>query len=255
MLRALVLDDEWPARSFLVELLQGTGKVEVVAAVATLTEAQQALAPDAGMAIDVVFVDVQLRVRRGDDSGLAWVREAARLLGAPQFVLATGYERHALEAFELGLADYLVKPFTEPRVKECVRRLCERRAPPPRTEDAPPRRIAARRRRGVVFLELPEVWGCEASDRLTYVHSARGRFDLDITLSAIGASFGRTLTRVHRSWLVNVDRVIELGRENGEMTLLVGATDQNAVRVPVAKERTLAVRDLLMHGTLGLRRL
>jgi DNA-binding LytR/AlgR family response regulator len=253
-LRALVVDDEWPARNLLVELLQSTSSVEVVAAVATLAEAQQALAPAAAMAIDVAFVDVQLRPRRGDDSGLAWIRATAGEEGAPLFVLATAYEQHALEAFHLGVCDYLVKPFTEQRVQECVRRLSARRPPPAHQEDALPLRIAARRQRVVVFLDLEEVWACEAADRLTYVHSARGRFDLDITLSAIGASFGRTLVRVHRNWLINAARVVELERDVSEMTLLVGAPDQNAVRVPVAKERAVAVRDMLMERTRGLRR-
>lgn len=250
----MVVEDEWPARSFLVELLQLTGLVEVVAAVATVAEAQQALAPEAAMSIDVAFVDVQLRPRKGDDSGLVWIRDIATAEGAPLFVLATAYQRYALEAFDLGICDYLVKPFTQQRVEECVRRLSARRPTPPRPQDALPLRIAARRQRAVVLLELDEVWACEAADRLTYVHSARGRFDLDITLAAIGASFGRTLTRVHRNWLINAARVLELDREGGETTLLVGAAEQNPVSVPVAKERALVVREMLLERTRGLRR-
>jgi DNA-binding LytR/AlgR family response regulator len=256
MMRALVVDDEWPARNYLVELLQQTGSVEVVAAVASLAEAEQALAPDAQAAIDVAFVDVQLAARRGDDSGLAWVRQRAREPEAPIFVLATAYKQHALEAFELGVSDYLVKPFTQQRVGECVHRLLIRastRAPHGVTT---PLRIAARRQRTIVFLALDEVWACEAADRLTYVHSARGRFDLDLTLSAIAASFGRTLMRAHRNWLVNVARVIELERDAGETTLFVGnatVTERMGVRVPVAKERAVALRELLMERTRGVR--
>lgn len=107
-----------------------------------------------------------------------------------------------------------------------------------------------------MFLGLDEVWACEAADRLTYVHSARGRYDLDLTLSAIGASFGRTLLRVHRSWLVNAARVLELEREGGEIHLLVGiaaGSDITGVRVPVAKERAALVRELLLATARGVR--
>jgi DNA-binding LytR/AlgR family response regulator len=255
-LRVLVVEDEWPARNYLVELLEQSQCAEVVAAVAKTSEAEQALAPGAGAAIDVAFVDVRLSVGKGDQSGLEWIRTAARAAGAPMFVLATAYPQHALEAFDLGVVDYLVKPFTPTRVSECVARLVERRRPADPSAGALPLRVAARRDRVIVFLGIDEVWACEAADRLTFVHSTRGRFDLDLTLSAIAASFGKTLLRVHRNWLVNPARVVELERDAGETTLLVGSVtgqETSGVRVPVAKDRASAIRDALLATTRGIR--
>jgi two-component system response regulator LytT len=99
------------------------------------------------------------------------------------------------------------------------------------------------------------VWGFEASERLTFVHTPHGRFDIDLSLSAIEASFGRTLLCVHRSWLVNVDHVKVLDREGGEYELLVGGglDDGTSVCVPVARERSQAVRAALLAGTTGIR--
>jgi DNA-binding LytR/AlgR family response regulator len=254
MLRVLVVEDEWPARNYLVELLQRTGAAEVVAAVASIAEAEQALA-HSGAAIDAAFVDIQLSGGADDVSGLAWIRKAAAAPRAPLFVLATAYKQHALEAYDLGVADYLVKPFTRERVAACVLRLASR-AEPRDPVAAMPLRIAARRQRTIVFLDLDEVWACEAADRLTYVHSARGRYDLDLTLSAICASFGRTLLRVHRNWLVNAARVLELERDGGDMNLYVGAAssaDKAGVRVPVAKERATEIRELLLASARGVR--
>jgi DNA-binding LytR/AlgR family response regulator len=253
-LRVLVVEDEWLARNFLVELLQGSGRAEVVAAVATIAEAEQALAAESTVSVDAAFVDVQLAGRPGDEAGLEWVRKMARVAGAPRFVLATAFKQHALEAFELGVADYLVKPFTDERVDACLQRLAERMPALPRATQ--PVRVVARRQRSLVFLELDEVWACEASARLTYVHSSRGRFDLDLTLSSIAASFGRTLVRVHRNWLVNTTRVLELQRESGETTILLGlsGSDRPSMQVPVARDRAQDVRDLLMADAAGVRR-
>jgi two-component system, LytTR family, response regulator LytT len=251
-----VVEDEWPARNYLVELLQQTGRADVIAAVSTPAEAQQALDASSSAAIDVAFVDVRLKPKRGDQSGLTWLRSVARAKGSPQFVLATADREKALEAFDLGVVDYLLKPFTPSRVAACVERLCERRGPIGHDAGAPALRVAARRDRVVVFLEIDEVWACEAADRLTFVHSARGRFDLDLTLSAIGVSFGRTLLRVHRNWLVNPARVLELEREGGDSSLFVGAADgrgKSGVRVPVAKERASEIRDVLLCATRGVR--
>ncbi len=260
MLRVVVVDDEWPARNYLVELLQRTGAAEVVAAVATVTEARQALAPQVGASIDVVFVDVQLSQAANDHGGLRWVREASREPHSPRFVLATAYKQHAVEAYDLGVADYLVKPFTQQRVAACVERLHSLGSPrglaSDRVAGVMPLRIAARRQRAIVFLELDEVWACEASERMTYVHSARGRYDLDLTLSAISSSFGRTLLRVHRNWLINAGRVLELERGAGDMSLFVGSVaggDRTGVRVPISKERATEIRELLLAGARGVR--
>jgi two-component system response regulator LytT len=141
-------------------------------------------------------------------------------------------------------------------VSDCVDRSLERR-PAAALATPLPVRIAARRGRVIVFLDLQEVWACEAADRLTFVHSARGRFDLDLTLSAIGASFRRTLLRAHRNGLVNPLRVVELERDAGATLLRVGAVEglQNgSVSVPVARERAAAVREALLAGTSGIRR-
>jgi len=172
------------------------------------------------------------------------------------FVLATAYKQHAIVAYELGVSDYLVKPFTAHRVAACIQRLRTRTPASERAAATLPLRIAARRQRKIVFLDLNEVWACEAADRLTCVHSARGRYDLDLTLSAIATSFGRTLVRVHRNWLVNANLVLELERDSGDMSLFVGTAagaELAGVRVPVAKERATEVRELLMASARGLR--
>lgn len=248
-LRALVVEDEWAARNYLVELLEKSGRVEVIGAAASADAARDVLgAPDAG--IDVAFVDVHLEGSDRDDEGLDIVRTWGKASGAPMFVLATAFTKHAVEAFDLGVVDYLHKPFTTERVAECIARLEARRPASKMAGEAtaPPTRIVVRRKRALVFLRLDEVWAFEAAERLAYVHAARGRFDVDLSLSAVEASFGRSLLRVHRNWLVNVEHVKELEGAGSETEVLVGD-----VRVPVARERAQAVREALMQGTLGIR--
>jgi DNA-binding LytR/AlgR family response regulator len=255
-LRALVVEDEWPARNYLVELIESSRLAEVVGAVGGLHEAREALASDLpGLGIDVVFVDIALD-GAGGESGLTLVREAAGLPGAPMFVLATAYERHALEAFELGVVDYLLKPFSEERVFQCLRRLPERRGSAGRTIGVPPR-IVARRKRALVFLEPHEIWAFEAADRLTFVHASPGVFDIDLSLAAVEASFGRAFVRAHRNWLVSAAHIKELERDGHETKLFVGATVADAAKgvwVPVARERSAAVREMLLANATGLRR-
>jgi DNA-binding LytR/AlgR family response regulator len=82
-------------------------------------------------------------------------------------------------------------------------------------------------------------------------------FDLDLSLAAIEASFGRTFVRVHRQWLVNASHIKELERDGDETRLFVGPAlgdEKKGVRVPVARERAATVRNELLANATGLRR-
>jgi two-component system, LytTR family, response regulator LytT len=242
-LRALVLEDEWPARNYLVQLIEATQLADVVGAVASIAEAREALA---ALTVDVVFVDVQLA---GGETGLELVQE---LPDGPAFVLATAFSQHALKAWNLGAADYLLKPFSEERVEQCLRRIAGRRD----TRRSGAFRVVARRQRSLVFLDPADIWAFEASDRLSFVHSRLGKFDVDLSLAAIETSFGRSLMRVHRNWLVNLDFVRELERGDGETTLFVGASlgdESQGIRVPVSRDRAQPLRAALLANATGLR--
>lgn len=251
-LRAVILEDEWPARNYLVELVEGTGRAEVVGALATAQEARE-LVETGRTAVDVVFVDVQL-AGEGEKAGLDLVRELARSPSPPAFVLATAFKQHAIEAFDLGVVDYLLKPFSEDRVAACIDRLVSRLAdsPAPAPNASAPSRIVARKGRSLVFLDPSEVWAFEAKDRLTCVHSARGKFDVDLSLATIESSLGRSFARVHRNWLVNATHIKQLDRDGSETSLLVGT--ESAIVVPVARERSQGVRDMLLSNAMGVRR-
>jgi DNA-binding LytR/AlgR family response regulator len=250
LLKALVLEDEWPTRNYLVKLIEGTGHAEVVGAVATLDQAREALV---GSPVDVVFVDIQLAATGDSRTGLDLVRSMAGEPSAPMFVLATASSQHSLEAFDLGVVDYILKPYTEERVEQCLRRLLERRAPRPHV----PRRVVARRKKSLVFLDPAMIWAFEAADRLTFVHAPEGKFDIDLSLAAIEASFGRALFRVHRNWLVNLAYVKELERDIGGAMVTVGSDlgpEGRSIRAPVSQDRAKALREVLLENATGLRR-
>lgn len=252
-LRILVVEDERPAREYLVELLHGTGLVQVVAAVATEKEARDALGPG-GVAVDAAFVDISLASSTSKGAGLKIVRDFASQPNAPVFVLATAFRQHALEAFELDVTDYLLKPFTEERVRECLSRIA-RRMPP--AGPKAPSRVVARNRKGLVFLNPDDVWAFEASDRLTFVHSVAGRFDIDLSLAAMESAIGDAGLRVHRNWIVSTPHILAMEKDELGWILLVGPTPQEtdlSIRVPVAREKVQRVREYLLAGTTGLRR-
>lgn len=255
----MVVEDEPTARRYLVELIEDTGHAQVLAAVETFDEADEALRSENGLAFDVAFIDVHLTSADApDEAGLALIRKhAASAPGArPFFVLATAYSQHVLEAYHLGVVDYLLKPFSDARVRECIERL-ERRFEAPsqrnpsqhdRSQQGPAQRIVARSKSGLVFFDIADVSAFEAEQRLVYVHANGQRFDLDLTLSMLERAFGDAFLRVQRNWLVNRCHISGMDRDDGETTLIV-----RDLRVPVSRDRAAEVRKALLIDALGIK--
>jgi CheY-like chemotaxis protein len=113
MIRALIVDDEAPARARMRRLLDGC-PVEVAGEAA---DGEEAIASAAALAPDVVFLDIQM-------PGLSGLDVAARLQAPrPRVVFCTAYDRFALEAFEHQAVDYLLKPVSRERLGRVVERI------------------------------------------------------------------------------------------------------------------------------------
>lgn len=256
-MRVLVLEDEWPARNYLTQLVEKSGLGHVVAAVPSPTLANEALTA-APTPIDLALVDIHLAGEpEPEHAGLSWIQALAqaRSLGSPnlpQVILTTASNEHAMRAFELSVVDYLLKPFTEKRVREALLRVAPLVQRPARPLAAPEVRIAARRGRGIRFLERAQALAFEAEGRLCYVHTGEGRLDIDLSLTSLQAVLGPDYLRVHRNWLVSVHSVLAMERDDNDWTVLVGAREP-PLRVPVAKDRTTIVRDRLLASSVGLR--
>ncbi len=243
--RTMVVEDELPARQYLVELLARHPSIQLSAAVRSIAEANSVLEGQDGLELDLAFVDIQLEGDSSQQSGLDWVRSQAKLSGRPLFVLTTAHAQHALEAYQLGVADYLLKPISESRVAECLERI-EQRSPAPSPPG--PVRLAARSRAGLVFFPLEEVLAFEAEQRIVYAHTLKGRFDLDLSLTALEKQVGVNYMRVHRSWLVNLLKVDGLEKSELGPAIKIGSLE-----IPIARDRQAEVRKRLLSDTLGLK--
>jgi DNA-binding LytR/AlgR family response regulator len=201
-MQVLIADDEPIARQVLRELLADCPGIEVAGEACTGAEVLDLVLQAKP---DLVFLDVQMPAM----DGLA-VARALRGSPLPLVIYVTAYETHALEAFETGAVDYLLKPVRRERLTAALDKARAQLAGlrPAPVEPTEPRRIAGRRGATVHLLGLDDVVAFQASGDVVVIHTTTGWFYAEYSLRAVATRLPSSrFRRVHRSTIINVDHI------------------------------------------------
>ena len=233
-LRALVVDDEAPARDELEYLLGLDSRIGSVSSADSATEALRRLESEQ---FDVVFSDV----RMPGLTGLDLARILARFVERPAVVFITAYDDTAVDAFELQVADYVMKPVRPERLAEAVRRVIAPAGAPSEPEDVGDETIQVELAGVTRFVQRSQVRWVEAQGDYARLHTADGSHLVRVPLTSLEQRWTAAgFVRIHRSTLVALAYVDELRVESGRCSLRVAGTD-----LPVSRRHTRAVRDRL----------
>ena len=204
-LRVLIADDEALARQRLLRLLAGMLRVKVVAECANGNEVLQFL-ERAEERPDILLLDI----RMPELSGL----ETRALLpeDAPYVIFVTAHSEHALEAFDVGADDYLLKPVEAARLKRALERAAQRLNPTASAGvEARLARVPVQTARGIVLVNPNELSHAELSGPLLTLYTERGTLLADFTLQHLQDALpDPRFWRVHRRAFVNLDFVERL---------------------------------------------
>ena len=240
-MRALVVDDEPLVRS---ELVYALGKVAGDIEITEAADAVEALAALAGSAYDVVFLDINLPRL----TGLEATKVINALPSPPQVVFVTAHHAHALEAFDLAAFDYVVKPVSQARLAQTVERLRALRpngAGALQTADATPSRIALEDGDRTRLVKVAEIRYVQANGHVVTARVFDGDLRWKGSLAEAAARFEPVgFLRVHRAYLVNPERVVEVEPFFGGSYLL-RVDDKAHTEVPVSRNYLPAVRKAL----------
>lgn len=232
-LRALIVDDEAPARSELRYLLDEAGGVDVLGEAADALEALQLIK---AVPYDVVFLDI-------DMPGLSGV-QFAEVLGnmerPPAVVFVTAHSEHAVKAFEVAATDYLVKPVEVPRLRQALARVGPSESGAVRIERIPVEKAGRK-----LLLDVGDVYYVMAKDDYSYLHTDGERYLSTVSLATLESKLDRHgFFRVHRRFLVNLSQVSEVVPMYGG-TLLLTLKDRAATQVPVSRRRVPSLKRAL----------
>jgi two-component system LytT family response regulator len=239
LIRALVVDDESLARRNLTVLLRRDPDIQSVAECSSGLDAIDEIRKSKP---DLVFLDVQMPECDGFD--------VLELLGSdlpPTIIFVTAYDEYALRAFEAGALDYLLKPFDDARFCRALNRAKEKLAhylPRARAVE----RLVVRSRGETLFVSVADIDWIEAAGYYACLHVGSETHILRRPLMELEKDLGDDkFFRVHRSILVNVERIHALELQaNGEYEIVL----KSRVRLRLSRRYRKQLKDRMELSTL-----
>lgn len=207
-LRVLVVDDEPLARRNVTVLLRGDPDIEAIAECGSGAEAVETIRQSQP---ELLFLDVQMPECDGF--------EVLEQLGTDlprAIIFVTAYDAYALRAFEAGALDYLLKPFDDARFHRALQRAKERLAHSGPPSSRPTKRLAVRSPGRLLFVNVTDIDWVEAASYYACIHVGGDTHIIRRTLAELEQDLGEDMfTRIHRSIIVNLERVAGLELQSG----------------------------------------
>lgn len=261
-IRVLIVDDEPLARRTIRDLLAEHSDIKVIGECSNGLEAVAFIQDNRP---DLLFLDVQM-------PGLDGFETLARLEPEciPAIVFVTAYDQHALKAFEVHALDYLLKPFNDQRFREAVRQakaqielkeisqvsqslldlLGERYQPESAQQNQNRKssltRFMIKTRGRVIFIEASHVDWISADDYFIKLHAGEKTHLLRMSMNELEEKLDpKTFLRIHRSTIVNFDRVKELRQTAGGEYVVVLKT---GTELKISRGRRARLQQILMNS-------
>jgi len=265
-LKALIVDDEYPARKELRFLLNNFDNVEVVG---EATNAQEALTLIKALDYSILFLDIEMPGMNGLEVG-ARVQEMSN---PPHVVFVTAYDEYAVRAFEVNAVDYILKPFDEKRLTQTINKVVkitqqqqqqskavsETAAQGEQQPSAPegaavggqkPQhikidRIPAEKQGKTILVNESDVIYAYTEQDYVYIRTYTDKLFTRFTLKELESRLNPSIFfRTHRCYLVNLHKVKEIiPFFNGTYTLIVEDNDKS--EVPVSRAQAKKLRKIL----------
>jgi two-component system, LytTR family, response regulator len=249
VMNILIADDEPVARQILREHAEAIPSVEIVGEASNGAEALDRILD---LKPDLVFLDLEMP----EMNGLSVVR-SLRGEKTPLIIFVTAYQQHALEAFEVGAVDYLLKPVRQDRLSAAVekarRQLQGSRTDAPNVgnpaasdaaankDAAAPSKVVGRRGADMYLLEPGEIVAFQAEGELVHIITAGQRYLSDHSLKALEEKLPRPrFRRIHRSTLINTDHIRKISPLSSKRWLLKMSNGFEAV---VSKRLAGSIRE------------
>lgn len=243
--RVLIVDDEAPARSRMRDLLADVNAELPVVVAGEAANGREALQIAEAGGVDVALLDVRMP---GMD-GIEVARHLQQLAVPPAVIFTTAYDAYAIQAFELHVVDYLLKPIKASRLQAALSRVAQVPALSSETlrgmQQAPRACLSVAERGRVHLIPVQDILFLRAELKYITVRTGAREYLIEESLTQLEQEFAERFVRVHRNCLVarTAIRGFErVGADAGEgpwQVVLAGLEE----RIPVSRRQQYIVRE------------
>lgn len=196
-MNCIIIEDDEAARLVLRHLISQVDFLNLQAEYSSALEALNANVQE----VDLIFLDIEM-------PGMNGIEYLNSLQNAPQVIVTTSKSEYAIDAFELQVTDYLVKPFTQARFYKAVAKAKELSEQVGSRAEALPDHIYVKSDSKLIKMDLSKVLYIEALADYVFFHLPDERIIVHSTMKNLEARLAKhNYCRVHRSFIVNLDRI------------------------------------------------
>jgi two-component system LytT family response regulator len=212
-MKAIIIEDEEPARDLLKRYLEPHKDIEVIGEYIDGFEGAKAINQ---LKPDLVFLDIQL-------PRLTGIEVLELLDHSPMLIFTTAYDEFAIKAFEKNAVDYLMKPFSKDRFSQAIEKAKSRKSlqqgnetniqqlAENLTNESYLNRIVVRSPKAMNVIPVDDILYLEAQDDYVMIHTAEARHMKKQTMKYFEDRLNpETFVRIHRSFIANVSHIIKL---------------------------------------------
>ena len=235
-MKIAVIDDERPARSELTHQLLEIAPDAVISEADCGATALDMFSHDT---FDLVFIDINL----GDIEGTVLASTARKLMPKAHVIFATAYSQYAVQAFEIGVDNYILKPFEKERLESILENY--RKKQEATSIKSLPNKLAVNCNRRIVLIDTASIIFIETFNRSCIIHTRSEDLTEHLSIGEYEKKLaGYRFFRIHKSYLVNLDQIQEIfpWHNNGFALKMKGY--ENEI-LPVGRERIKGLRQLL----------
>ncbi len=231
-IKTLIIDDEKLARDIIKNYLTNCKEIELIGEASNGFDALKKINT---LKPDLIFLDIQMPKLNGF--------ELLELIDNPPLIIfTTAYDEFAIKAFEVSATDYLLKPFSESRFNEAIKKVFKKFNT---SSNSIPQqisiesistqklnRVVVKKQNNIIILSLEDIIYFEAQDDYVMIYTTKGKFLKQKTMKYFESNLTNDFYRIHRKYILNINYLdkIELNEKSTYQVIL-----KNNLRLPVSK--------------------
>ncbi|BDD06673.1 LytR/AlgR family response regulator transcription factor [Aureibacter tunicatorum] len=232
MYKCIIIDDETLARQLIESHLENIEEIKLVASCRSAIEARKVLAENE---IDLIFLDIEMPVLNGVDF-------YHNLMHQPKVIFTTAYRDYAVEGFEVGAIDYLLKPITFPRFLKSIEKFLASQpslsVSESENEESEKDYIFVNEDRKKVKVNFGEILYIESLKNYIKIKTLQKEHLVKYSISSFEKKIDQRFLRIHRSYIINQEKITAFTKHDIEI---------NDIEIPIGDNYKTQIENTLIN--------